>query len=83
MLFSSSKEINVNESQTLTIEKNWSFQNLDFLGKKIWRNAFFELSYAFLLVFALEIKGFYQRSLRNEVDFRDIMNVSQNILAKY
>ena len=57
MLFSSSKEINVNESQTLTIEKNWSFQNLDFLGKKIWRNAFFELSYAFLLVFALEIKG--------------------------
>ena len=29
-----------------------------------------------------EIKGFYQSSLGNEVDFRDIMNVSPNILAK-
>ena len=29
-----------------------------------------------------EIKGFYQSSLGNKVDFRDIMNVSQNILAK-
>ena len=28
------------------------------------------------------IKGFYQSSLRNEVDFRDLMNVSLNILAK-
>ena len=29
-----------------------------------------------------EIKGFYQSSLANEVDFRDIMNVFPNILAK-
>ena len=29
-----------------------------------------------------KIKGFYQSSLGNEVDFRDIMNVSPNILAK-
>ena len=29
-----------------------------------------------------EIKDFYQSSLRNEVDFRDIMNVSPKILAK-
>ena len=28
------------------------------------------------------IKGFYQSFLGNEVDFRDIMNVSPNILAK-
>ena len=27
-------------------------------------------------------KGFYQGSLGDEVDFRDIMNVSANILAK-
>ena len=32
--------------------------------------------------FAREIKDFYQSSLGNEVDFRDIMNVSPNILAK-
>ena len=31
---------------------------------------------------AREIKGFYQSSVGNEVDFRDIMNVSANILAK-
>ena len=29
-----------------------------------------------------EIKGFYQSSFGNEVDFTDIMNVSPNILAK-
>ena len=27
------------ECQTFTIEKNWRYQNFDFLGKKIWRNA--------------------------------------------
>ena len=32
--------------------------------------------------FILEIKGFYQRSFGNEVDFRDTMNVSLNILPK-
>ena len=32
--------------------------------------------------FVREIKGFYQSSLGNEVDFKDIMNVSPNILAK-
>ena len=32
--------------------------------------------------FVREIKGFYQSSLENEVDFRDIMNVSPNILAR-
>ena len=29
-----------------------------------------------------EIKNFYQSSLGNEVDFRDIMNITPNILAK-
>ena len=32
--------------------------------------------------FLREIKGFYQSSLGNEVDFRDTMNVSPNTLAK-
>ena len=35
----------------------------------------------FLICSAREIKSFYQSSLENEVDFRDIMNVSPNILA--
>ena len=35
-----------------------------------------------LICFARKIKGFYQSSLVNEVDFREIMNVSSNILAK-
>ena len=32
--------------------------------------------------FVREIKGFYQSSLGNEVDFRDIMNVFPNIFKK-
>ena len=35
-----------------------------------------------LICFAREIKGFYQSSLGNEVDFKDIMNFSLNISAK-
>ena len=35
-----------------------------------------------LICFAREIKGFYQSSLGNEVDFKDIMNVSPNVWAK-
>ena len=36
-----------------------------------------------LICFARELEGFYRNSLRYEVDFRDIINVSPNILAKY
>ena len=35
-----------------------------------------------LKCFAWQKKGFYERSLGNEVDFWDIMNVFPNILAK-
>ena len=35
-----------------------------------------------LICFARDIKDFFQSSLENEVDFRDKMNVSLNILAK-
>ena len=35
-----------------------------------------------LSCFVREIKGIYLSSLGNEVDFRDILNVSPNILAK-
>ena len=34
------------------------------------------------ICFVREIKFFYQSSLGNEVDFTNVMNVSQNILAK-
>ena len=35
-----------------------------------------------LICFVREIKSFYQSSLGNEVNFRDAMNVSANLLAK-
>ena len=35
-----------------------------------------------LICFAPEIKGFYQSFFRNVVGFKDIMNISPNILAK-
>ena len=35
-----------------------------------------------LICFAGEIKAFYQNSLGNQVDFKNIINVSPNILAK-
>ena len=35
-----------------------------------------------LICFVREIIGFYQNSFGNEIDLRDIMNVSLNILAK-
>ena len=36
----------------------------------------------FLICFSPEVKGFYQSSFENEVDFTILMNVSPNILAK-
>ena len=62
--------------------------------KYIWRNVYFGIivfsclsstkpCLRFLLIcFDQEIKGFYQSTLGNEVDFTDIMNISPNILAK-
>ena len=42
-----------------------------------------KLCLRFLLnCFVWEIKGFYQSSLGNEVDFSDIINVFPNIVAK-
>ena len=46
--------------------------------------SFITVCLRFLLTcFTQEIKEFYQSSYGNEVDFRDKMNVSKNILAKY
>ena len=36
----------------------------------------------YLICFAREIEGFYQSSIADEFDFRDIMDVSSNIFAK-
>ena len=46
---------------------------------RLFCNPFLRL---FLICFAQEIKGFYQISLGNEVDFTDIIKVYQNIFAK-
>ena len=65
------------------------------LGEKIWRNAIamkskkvqgifgetFILALLCSAVFRLQ-SNFYQSSLENKIDFRDITNVSPNILAK-
>ena len=40
------------------------------------------LKFVLICFAAWEIKGFYQSSLTNQVDFRDIINVSPSILAK-
>ena len=58
-------------------------------GKRLFWHIIFsclsstKLCLRFLLYyFFREIKGFYQSSFGNEIDFRDVMNVSPNILAK-
>ena len=58
-----------------------------YLGKPLFWHYYLQLStkpcLRFLLIcFAREIKGFYQSSRGNKVDFRDIMSVSPNTLAK-
>ena len=55
MFFVLIKEINSlisKECQTFTIKDNWSYQNLDFLGKKIWRNA--------LVLKSKEVQGIFE-----------------------
>ena len=44
--------------------------------------AVFRLQTVSQIPFRLFLKGLYQSFLENEVDFRDIMNASPNILAK-
>ena len=58
-------------------------------GKRLFWHIIFsclsstKLCLRFLLYyFFREIKGFYQSSFGNEIDFRDVINVSPNILAK-
>ena len=41
------------------------------------------MSYKLGILVVRAFSYFYQSSLGNEVDFRDIMNVSPNILAKH
>ena len=53
-----------------------------FLGKKICLSSAKPCLRFLLICFAHKIKGFYQSSLGSETDFRDIINVSLNILAK-
>ena len=55
MFFVLIKELNSlisKEYQTFTIKDNWSYQNFDFLGKKIWRNA--------LVLKSKEVQGIFE-----------------------
>ena len=83
----------VNFSEKENLKKCTSFEEKR--GTRyIWGNVYFGIiavsclsskksCLRFLLIcFAGELKGFYQSSLRNKVDFRDIMNIFPNILAK-
>ena len=58
-------------------------------GKRLYWHHYLQLSFVYKTVFQIflscflwGIEGFYQSFLGNEVDFRDIINVSSNILAK-
>ena len=53
-----------------------------FFGMTVLSSAVFHLQNRVSDFFAREIKSFYQISLGNEVDFWDIMNVSQISLLK-
>ena len=57
-------------------------RKIKFLGNKIWRNAIALKSKKIQGIFGETFLGVYQSSLGNKIDFRDIMNVSPNILAK-
>ena len=80
-------------SQKENLKKYTSFEEQKGTGY-IWENVYFGIIVFtclsstkpclrfFSICLALEIKGFYQSSLGNEVDFEGIMNVSPNILPK-
>ena len=81
------RKVNLSEGK---LKKQASFEEQkDIFGKTfilvLLSSAVFRLQNClrFLLsCFVREIKDFYLSSLGNEVDFRDIMKVSPNILAK-
>ena len=83
-------KVNFSESKFKKIHWLWKAKRYKvYSGKRLFWHYYLQLSFIYETVpqisfncFAREIKGFYQRSLGNEVDFRDIMNVSPNILAK-
>ena len=86
-------KVNLSESLKENLKKCTRFEEQKG-ARYIWGNVYFGIIIfscpastkpcpRFLLsCLVLEIKGFYQSSLGNEVDFMDIMNVSPNIFAK-
>ena len=78
------KEINRSVKHLLYYYEKLTFSKLQFFGIIVFSClSSTKPCLRFLLIcFDREIKGFYQSSFGNEVDFTDIMNVSPNILAK-
>ena len=83
------EKVNLSKRKFEEIHQLWRAKNTRY----IWENVYFgififrccsstKLSQISFKLFFLEIKGFHQSSLENEVDFRDLMRVSPNFLAK-
>ena len=78
--------------QSLYFNKVAPLRSATLLKKRLWHSCFpvnftkFLRTTSLRNIFFLDncswIKGFYNSSLGNEVDFKDIMNFSPNILAK-
>ena len=82
----------VNFSERKFEEMHWLWRAKGYKvysGIRLFWHYYFQLYFVYkpclrflLNCFVREIKGFYKSSFGNEVDFRDIMNVSLNILDK-
>ena len=92
MSFSSVKETNNLTSEEMSLLKKLTLSKLRFsLKENLKKCTTFEEQKgtnpcvrSLLICFSFrEIKGFYQSSLGNKVDFTDRMKISSNILAKY
>ena len=69
-------------NETFSFRYDFGKREKEILVNSSGMNSMFDILRFLFICFARNIKGFYQSSLGNEVDFRDIMNVSPNILAK-
>ena len=92
MFFSSAKEKKISKSMSnIYYWKNWRYQNLKKCNRfeEQKRRRYIRVCFG-IIVFVYksvsqifgEIKGFYQSTSGNDVDFADIINISSNILAK-
>ena len=88
-LFDALKHLLLRKTDALITCRKSKFRENVYSGKRLFWHYYLQLSFAYKTVsqisfklFCREIKSFYQSSLGYEVGFRDIMDVSPNILAK-